>query len=48
MKRDKKIKKKRHRICKFRYERMKIYGIPNFNPLLYNAIKHSPPPPPLK
>ena len=27
---------------------MKIYDIPNFNPLLYDAIKHSPPPPPLK
>ena len=26
--------KRRHRICKFRYERMKIYDIPNFNPLL--------------
>ena len=41
-------KRKKDRICKFSYERMKIYDIPNFNPLLYDAIKHPPPPPPLK
>ena len=34
--------RERERICKFRYETMKIFDIPNFNPFLDDT----PPPPP--
>ena len=29
--------RKKNSICKFRYERIKIYDIPNFNPLLVDT-----------